>query len=1046
VIKQDRALWSLGRAHPKCYIMPGAALAAIVDGAELGRPLDAEWPATALLIAQPEPGEYTATGRDTLLIEAWRRLFRARVECAVARAIESGAIDANGLDARIAAIGRTEFEEARAVLIQDGLLWPPVSEASTYAVFAAVFLELTCFEPSARSTTFPAIESPGPIEALLSKDVGGKALLAATRPPGAPESPDAADRARGERDRPASSAARGERSRARTRDRDDLPMLVRRARAAAERGNHVRAAILWMRSARRVGPDAGDAERAAARAALNQLAVRLRKALFVQKGESSLWVGALTPLLEHAAAGFWSPERRLLHDLQNVCVDHERELFRLEPLGWLFSMGRRPLKHPLPHLREVNMSKHLRTAARRLRQVRLAHDDRARLEGLLRAAVRRAEADLRERFRPRVDATLETTWVRPANLPERVAYRKLVEELLDPIVARGFTNLGDLRDAASRGNLKLGDVASPAEFLHGDRLLESDRALSRSLDGVHRRGEVYLRWLQRFSALAFGTPVGRFLTLFVALPFGGSFVLLKGLEEIYELSIVRLTEAHLHLVNAPSLLLLGTVALGLINSKRFRRGFLASLHTLGRTVHLVLVDLPARLLDLPLLLRVIASAPVVAAWQFAIKPGLVAAAVWLAARGVGLGPKPAIAVGLTALLAAFLTFNTRAGRALQDRIFEGISRPWHALIFEVIPGLFHIIMSAFNRLIEWVEKLIYAVDEWLRFREGQSVGVLAIKSVLGLFWGVVAYAVRIYLVLLVEPQLNPIKHFPVVTVSAKIMLPFDLMLTSLIAAPLTPILGVVIANAIAATTVFFLPGVFGFLVWELRSNWRLYDANRPPTLGPVPVGSHGETVVRFLRPAFHSGTVPKRFARLRRALRAGRERAALKHREALHHVEEAMRRLIEREFAELLRESRSLGGYSIEPGSIQLSTGRIRIELLGEDRDRPSLWIDLEERAGVLAAAVSRVGWLEILNDDERRTLADALAGLYKISGVERVEAVGTGSDESSPVSVGFADVVIPWRAWVEAWQCEADGVAVANEPGWRAAVLPESSVKGHRA
>ena len=103
---------------------------------------------------------------------------------------------------------------------------------------------------------------------------------------------------------------------------------------------------------------------------------------------------------------------------------------------------------------------------------------------------------------------------------------------------------------------------------------------------------------------------------------------------------------------------------------------------------------------------------------------------------------------------------------------EGFSRAWHGLIFEVIPGLFHLIMSAFDRLIEWVERLIYAVDEWLRFREGQSRVVLAVKAVLGLVWGVVAYVVRIYLDLLVEPQINPIKHFPVVTVAAKIMLPF----------------------------------------------------------------------------------------------------------------------------------------------------------------------------------------------------------------------------------------------------------------------------------
>ena len=247
--------------------------------------------------------------------------------------------------------------------------------------------------------------------------------------------------------------------------------------------------------------------------------------------------------------------------------------------------------------------------------------------------------------------------------------------------------------------------------------------------------------------------------------------------------------------------------------------------------------------------------------------------------------------------------------------------------------------------------------------------MLAIKAVLGLVWGVVAYAARIYLNLLVEPQINPIKHFPVVTVAAKIMLPFALDLTRIFAAPLTPFLGPLIGNSIAAATVFFLPGVFGFLVWELRSNWRLYEANRPESLGPVVVGSHGETVVRFLRPGFHSGTLPKRFARLRRARRAGREQAALKHREALHHVEESVRRLVEREFAALLHESRSLGDWSIEPGSIHLATNRIRIELLAGERDRPSLWIDLEERSGMLAAGVSQPGWLESLSLDQRRTL-----------------------------------------------------------------------------
>ena len=116
--------------------------------------------------------------------------------------------------------------------------------------------------------------------------------------------------------------------------------------------------------------------------------------------------------------------------------------------------------------------------------------------------------------------------------------------------------------------------------------------------------------------------------------------------------------------------------------------------------------------------------------------------------------------------------------------------------------------------------------------------------------------------LLIEPQVNPIKHFPVVTVSHKIMLPFSLHLTGLFAAPLAP-LGPLLANTIAGTTVFLLPGVFGFLVWELKENWRLYAANRPRYLRPMPIGSHGETLLRLLRPGIHSGTVPRLFAKLR---------------------------------------------------------------------------------------------------------------------------------------------------------------------------------------
>ena len=90
-------------------------------------------------------------------------------------------------------------------------------------------------------------------------------------------------------------------------------------------------------------------------------------------------------------------------------------------------------------------------------------------------------------------------------MPERVARKKLVEELLDQIGERGFLAMGDLRDAISRNNLKLPDLSDLRDFLRGDQLLRADRRLATVLDGVYRRGEFYLRWMQRMSSLGFGT-------------------------------------------------------------------------------------------------------------------------------------------------------------------------------------------------------------------------------------------------------------------------------------------------------------------------------------------------------------------------------------------------------------------------------------------------------------------------------------------------------------------------------------------------------------
>ena len=95
--------------------------------------------------------------------------------------------------------------------------------------------------------------------------------------------------------------------------------------------------------------------------------------------------------------------------------------------------------------------------------------------------------------------------LQPSNPPEHTAFARMIEEMLDRIVELGFLTFSDLRDTISRNQLKLPDLSDPPEFVRGDPLLRLDRRLATTLDGVYRPGEIYLRWLERLTAPAFGT-------------------------------------------------------------------------------------------------------------------------------------------------------------------------------------------------------------------------------------------------------------------------------------------------------------------------------------------------------------------------------------------------------------------------------------------------------------------------------------------------------------------------------------------------------------
>ena len=197
------------------------------------------------------------------------------------------------------------------------------------------------------------------------------------------------------------------------------------------------------------------------------------------------------------------------------------------------------------------------------------------------------------------------------------------------------------------------------------------------------------------------------------------------------------------------------------------------------------------------------------------------------------------------------------------------------------------------------------------------------------------------------------------------------------------------AWTVSFAVIWSIPGVFGFLVWELTANWRLYAANRRRNLFPVRIGAHGETMARLLKPGFHSGTLPKRYAKLRRAERharaGGNWHAVHKHLQALHRIEASIRRYVEREFLELFAESRCWQAPPLSLEHVRLGTNGVKLAIGCPGVAEAALQMALEVESGWLVAGVTAAGWVDRLLPHQRQVLATAIMGLYKSAGVDLV-------------------------------------------------------------
>ena len=1003
VIRQDSELpaLSLQVPHLKSHVIPGSRLRAFVANDELGLSDLDELPETVILLPRPSEQDILNYELPVLLRDMWRLLFHARihVECEALR--DTGQLGIAEIQQRIDALGQVAFDEIQSVLRRERFLSYGDELSRAYVEFVAVYSEFSRFSPHWLPVYFPSIGQHDQVTEVINRDINTLQIFESCRVPGAPEPGEPLDDAE-----PGQAAAQPDGSLERpvsTMQPRRFLRLVARAERMRVRGNSVGAALLFARCAEQGATEDRDQAEQGVATAIDHLVDRLQHALDFDEDAAVSWRTCIEAMLAFASRGFWNSDRKLLYDLQKVCVDHERGLYRVDLIEWVRTFGKRALKRHLPNQREVLMSKHLRSASRRLITARLSGHQREQLANLLAVAAKSAESQLRVRLKPLVADALSTVGLVADNHVQQIAWDKLVNELVDDVVHRGYLTMGALRDAISRSNIKLLDLSGVAELWHGDRLLQADRQLDVNLDGVYRRGEFYMRWMQGMSSIAFGTRIGRAITKLIIIPFGGAYLIIEAVMHVLILlgvqqpiaETVASSSASQTSISGPQLLILdfvlGLGLMGLIHVGALRSLVFDLVILVWRSTRQLLIELPHWLLQLGLVRRVLRSAFVQMTNRYILRPALLSLLIWYFLK-IAVGDDSGGIWTLATMFLVFnLIFNSRLGRDCEEVATEFVGHTWHRIRVGVFVALFDVVMDFFKWILQSFERFLYAVDEWLRFKSGESFFSLAFKACLGVVWSVFAYVARFCVNLLVEPQINPIKHFPVVTVSHKIILPLGLP-NSTLSQWLQPILAgadvvnsAEVANAIVGATVFLIPGVFGFLVWELKSNWRLYEANRDSVLKPVIVGEHGETVGRLVTPGLHSGTLPKLYAKLRRAERKNLLDVKSKCYAHLEHLRIAIRHFAEREFIAFLKQSPSWRDTPVSVGRIDLLCNSIRIELQCPQLGNDPAVVALQDQSGWLVACIAESGWLLELPLQQRDDLLATLAGFYKISGVDLV-------------------------------------------------------------
>lgn len=640
-----------------------------------------------------------------------------------------------------------------------------------------------------------------------------------------------------------------------------------------------------------------------------------------------------------------SGAQMLLHDLQRVLLEGRTTYYRLRPWRWLTSYGTTGLRQILPFQARLKALRALDSAQGRFDQLGWSTLDIERFTWPLRELSAHLATQLAEQLRPRLRTTLEEAGFTPSNHLERVAAHKMREELLDIIQRRRHLKFTDVRDVVARNILRLPDPTLD-ELRQGDRLAQFDRVAARELPGVYQPGELYIKGLQQLGAPLFGTPRGRLVLRYLIVPFGLAFLGLKTIDLI--LGLVLPDDLTPHLTRLWLVLALGTLINGLANTRIGRWLATTTWRATWWTLRLLFYDGLRRLMRWGPVARLLATNLIRGLDRNLVQPLFIGVLMVLPFFFVGrLIEGLDIEIGLSFFVVAFalgtLLRNTPAGRRLLDNAVSAMRQFLRRVNQTLVIGLIRELLHFFKEVTRRFEQGLHRIEEVLSHQLGESRWQLALKSVFVPVWKLLESIIQFYVTVLVEPQINPIKHFPLVTIAHKLMLPFLPALTGLMVAVTEPFLPKLIAYPFVTLTILLLPGLAGFLVWELKENWKIYAANHAgsglvaQTTGkieavhrvdlewlpvePAMIGSHGETMRGMLRRGFHSGTLPKAFDRLRRVLRE-QIRDEIPYPQRLR---DAQRRLAEVDHALCVFCARELG-YALRRRAMQPDCGLVRVE------------------------------------------------------------------------------------------------------------------------